>query len=585
MFTALFFKSPLQNRILILFMLLAAVPPLLLGGLTLFFLDLTHRHDVVLIQQEALEASQRELNTFFSEVTGVLEIRLEAIESEFQNLDKESRWQERLAEALLEEYPFFTEIVFVVPEGKEIARASRSTRIGPLLYVSELPLFLQAWDGTVAVGDVYYTEQGPRMAVAAPIWNGSQVVQVVIAEVDISSVIKSVEVRRISESGYFLLFDKRGRLLGTHSYGDIVRGDDIPWRRHVPDTLVARRYESIFSNEAVSGMRSDIANIGWFLLAEWPLREADMVLNGVRRQIAIVIAASVLIVMMIAPVVALRIVRPIRILEAGAQSIEQGNFSPDISITTGDELEELGGAFNRMAQGLKRLQELKNEFVFIAAHELRTPVTAIKGYLSMILEGTAGALTDKMKQLITPVWSSNERLVQLVDDLLEIARSEAGRLDIKVAPHDLRENIRAVLREIKPLADKKHISLFYDEPQSLPMVALDPTRVTEVVMNFVSNAIKYNNEGGQIKIYHEIQKNMVVTHVEDNGFGMSPEDKKRLFEKFFRADAAKEKNIQGTGLGLFITKELVEKMHGSLEVTSTLGKGSRFSFSLPEAST
>ena len=252
-------------------------------------------------------------------------------------------------------------------------------------------------------------------------------------------------------------------------------------------------------------------------------------------------------------------------------------------IKTKDEVQELGDAFNKMTAGLKRLQELKNEFVFIAAHELRTPVTAIKGYISMIFEDTKANLTDSVRQSLETVSRANDRLVQLVNDILEIARSEAGRLKIEVFAVDIRESTEAILEEVAPLAAEKKLTLVYQPPADLPLVLADTARLKEIIMNFVSNAIKYNRESGLVTITHEIADDKIVTHVADTGYGLSSEDQRHVFEKFFRSEAEIFKKIQGTGLGLFITKELVEKMGGQVWVKSEKNKGSTFSFSFPLA--
>jgi len=172
---------------------------------------------------------------------------------------------------------------------------------------------------------------------------------------------------------------------------------------------------------------------------------------------------------------------------------------------------------------------------------------------------------------------ANDRLIQLVNDLLEIARSEAGRLKIAVSPCDVRESIAAILTEVRPLADQRKIVLTYRELEGLPQIMADPGRVKEVIMNLVSNAIKYNREGGSVEVYHEVAGRRVIIHVEDTGMGISEAEQKRVFEKFFRSESAKVGEIEGTGLGLFITKEIVEKMGGEVWFISEEGKGSRFS--------
>ena len=289
-------------------------------------------------------------------------------------------------------------------------------------------------------------------------------------------------------------------------------------------------------------------------------------------------------VVVLAFLFAARLLEPISKLEKSASEIEQGNFEKKVDIKTGDELEDLGAAFNKMTAGLRRLQELKNEFVFIAAHELRAPVTAIKGYISMILEGSAGVLPETAKKYLEPVAQANERLIRLVNDILEIARSEAGRITIEVFAVDISHLIADTIEELKPLADEKKIALSYEQSKTLLVALTDTTRFKEIIINLISNAIKYNNEGGWVKIYNEDMVDMIATHVEDGGFGMSEEDQKHMFEKFFRAETGKTKAVIGTGLGMFITKELVEKMGGKIWFRSKEGSGSRFSVSFKKPS-
>jgi signal transduction histidine kinase len=193
------------------------------------------------------------------------------------------------------------------------------------------------------------------------------------------------------------------------------------------------------------------------------------------------------------------------------------------------------------------------------------------------------------------VLASNQRLIQLVNDLLEVARSQAGRLTIKVAPVDIAPAISSTLDELKSLADEKGVTLSYDatlpggagaDGTALPQVLADADRVKEVVINLVGNAIKYMGGAGTITITHELvaadeaAPAMLVTHIADTGIGMSAEAQEKLFQKFYRVQTDKTKDITGTGLGLFIVKEIIEKMGGTIAVASEEGKGSTFSFGL-----
>jgi len=329
------------------------------------------------------------------------------------------------------------------------------------------------------------------------------------------------------------------------------------------------------------GAARKLPKIGWIILAEWPINDADSVIRDVRNQVALLALFSIIVVLILSPFFAGRLVRPIRALERSAVAIERGDFEKQVKIKTGDELEDLGSAFNRMAKGLKRLKELQEEFVFIAAHDLRAPVTVIKGYLSMVLEGDAGPMTDKMKDYLEETNRANQRLEKLVEDLLQVARSEAGRIDIKVKSVSIVESTSTTISELKPLSDKKSILLYYEKPSDdLPNVMADSNRVKEVLVNLVGNAIKYTPDNGEVKVYHQIKGGELITHVKDNGLGISKEAQEKIFQKFYRVQTKETRDITGTGLGLFIVKQLVEKMDGKIWFESEEGKGSTFSFSL-----
>ncbi len=579
--------SRLQNRLMLVFIVLAASPVLILGALSLYLIDLSHRHDVSSLEVQLIDQKIKEIEKFFADTLGILELRV----GFSQKSEIELSQQQFLLQGLLEENQAFAEVSFISLEGKETAKETRGQAEVDLLDVSKLDHFELAQGGESYVGGVVFTLSGPMVTLAAPVRNrNDDIIQILSAEVNLSRLVRSVEAATVGNDGYIVLLDRNGALMAKGGTAKAPLGMDLSGLERARRVMRGEafqgladtdRYESFFEALPVVGAAKRIKDISWVLMVEWPLQDADRIIQDVRGQVMNLTLLSVLAVILLVPLLAVRLVRPIKTLEAAAQDIAQGKFEKRVEIQTQDELEDLGSAFNQMAQGLKRLQELKNEFVFIAAHELRTPVTAIKGYISMLLEGSGGVLSPKMKQLVEPVGQASERLNQLVDDILEIARSEAGRIKIEVFAVDIRGSVEAVLKEIKPLAAEKNISLQYERPVEMLLVLADTTRLKEVLANFISNAIKYNREGGWIKISHEKEAAFLTTRVEDNGMGMSVEDQKHLFEKFFRAESGKVAAITGTGLGLFISKELIEKMGGKVWVRSEEGKGSTFNFSLP----
>lgn len=231
-------------------------------------------------------------------------------------------------------------------------------------------------------------------------------------------------------------------------------------------------------------------------------------------------------------------------------------------------------------EGAEKIIALKDQFVFVAAHELRVPATAIKWSLEKVGERRE-AFSDAEKESLDIAEKNNNRLLLLVRDLLEVARIEGRKMGIERESVSLAEvSVRAVA-ELRMLADARSISIANDISADIPGVWGDEVRIEEVFHNLISNAVNYGKKGGHVVLSAERKGSLVYVHVADNGIGISETEQKRLFEKFWRSPAVRE--TVGTGLGLFIVKQLLGLMSGRIWVLSHLGKGSTFSFSLPIA--
>lgn len=248
------------------------------------------------------------------------------------------------------------------------------------------------------------------------------------------------------------------------------------------------------------------------------------------------------------------------------------------------DLKEANEQLRKANRQLKHDDKLKDEFVYVATHELKNPVTAIRGYLSLILEGRYGKIPEKLTAPLKQLNTSNQQLITLLNNLLQIARAEAQTLKIETAPVQICPVIDKVIKDMQPLVTQKKLSVVHSCPNPAVTVMADRERLLEIINNLVSNAIKYSTTG-EIEISHEIVHDQLVTHVKDQGVGISKDDQKRLFTRFFRVEEEAAKGIPGTGLGLFIVKQLLEKMEGRIWYKSQVDKGSTFSFSLPLART
>ncbi|MBI2582996.1 hypothetical protein HYV98_01940, partial [Candidatus Azambacteria bacterium] len=248
-----------------------------------------------------------------------------------------------------------------------------------------------------------------------------------------------------------------------------------------------------------------------------------------------------------------------------------------------EELQKLTLALETANEDLQRLDKARREFVSIASHQLRTPLSAIKGFVSMILEGSFGKVAAKTRDALGKVYQSNERLVKLVNDLLDLSRIEAGRMQYEFQVVKFDEMVDSVVDELKIKANEKKLRLTYTGPsEPLPPLSADPTKLRQVVMNLIDNAIKYTPEGSVTVTLKKRSGDEARLEVADTGVGLEPEEKEHLFHMFHRGPGGHMFHTEGTGLGLYIAKKIIEDHKGRIEVSSPgKGKGSRFSLILP----
>jgi len=230
---------------------------------------------------------------------------------------------------------------------------------------------------------------------------------------------------------------------------------------------------------------------------------------------------------------------------------------------------------------IERISQAKSEFIAIASHQLRTPLTAIKGYLSMIIEGDYGKLPERVKEKMESVYQSNERLIKLVNDILCVSKIEAGEIEMEFERTDLKKLIKEVIDELSIKAKEKGLYLNFEEPKESFETLLDREKFRQVILNLIDNAIKYTQEGG-ITVKLQALKNKFQIVISDTGEGLTEEEKRKIFERFSRGTAGTKFWVGGAGLGLYIAKEFVQMHKGKIWAESEgRGKGSTFYIELP----
>ncbi|MBI2009390.1 hypothetical protein HYS84_03185 [Candidatus Saccharibacteria bacterium] len=246
-----------------------------------------------------------------------------------------------------------------------------------------------------------------------------------------------------------------------------------------------------------------------------------------------------------------------------------------------DENQRVAKELEESNRKLKELDKSKDEFISMASHQLRTPLTAIKGYLSMVLEGDVGPVTEQEKTMIKRAYDGAQKMVYLIADLLNVSRLQSGRLIIENKPTDLSGLVEGEIAQLQETAAHHKIKLIYQKPSSFPTLMLDENKLRQVVMNFLDNALHYTSDGGTVTaVLQAIDENVNFT-VTDTGVGVPKEVQPHLFAKFYRADNARKIRPDGTGLGLFMAKKVIDAQGGTILFQSEEGKGSTFGFRFP----
>lgn len=314
------------------------------------------------------------------------------------------------------------------------------------------------------------------------------------------------------------------------------------------------------------------------------------------------------------------ILSPVRLLHGYAAKVSQGDLNIRSDINTGDEFQNLSDMFNTMLENLKSNQDqlrsinksldlklgelaetnvilyeankVKGEFLANVSHELRTPLNSIIGFAEVLGEALAGRddpKDEKRRRYATNIITSSRRLLDLINDLLDLAKIEAGRMELRVGPVSIADTLEGLLNLIKPLAEKHDITVKQKTHPNLPPVQTDAGKLQQILFNFLANAVKFTPPGGMVAAEAGLVggdgNGASPTHmrisVRDTGPGIPDEDQRRIFEKFVQLDPGVTKEHGGTGLGLTISQELADLLQGTIELDSTPGHGATFSLTIP----
>ncbi|MBI5943394.1 MAG: HAMP domain-containing protein [Chloroflexi bacterium] len=290
-----------------------------------------------------------------------------------------------------------------------------------------------------------------------------------------------------------------------------------------------------------------------------------------------VIAAS-LVALIVSLVFSRSILAPVNVMMNASQRIADGHYDERVESRGDDELNQLAGSFNQMAEQLEQVESMRRRLIGDVAHELRTPLTAIKGYAEGLMDGVLPAASESYQQ----IHAESERLNRLVDDLQELSRVESRATQLDVHPVDSAAIIKTVTKRLQHQFDDKRVNLTSSLPREPIHLLADEDRVIQILTNLIGNALQYTPEEGSVTVSIVSEKEEARISVRDTGAGIPPEHLAKIFDRFYRVDKSRARSRGGSGIGLTIAKHLVEAHGGQIWAESAgENKGSVFVFTLP----
>ena len=369
-----------------------------------------------------------------------------------------------------------------------------------------------------------------------------------------------------------------GRLFGRHIVVADIRGRIVgdsqlrlgrPWQMGRPD----QRFKSV---------RGQVGDVGSFLVQdidgfeEFPEPRLSRFVGVINRSLIYAGIAAGLGGLLVVSILSRRTLTPVRALSTAARRLGGGDLSQRVPAPGNDEVGQLGHSFNSMAAGLEKAEQQRKNLVADVAHELRTPLSNIQGYVEAMRDG----VLEHDQATLDTVHAQTMHLGRLVEDLRLLAQTESEDFRLNLEQESLGDVLRHSVEGFRARSSSIDVGLNLDIPDELPMLLIDRTRISQVLGNLLENAVRHSSSGGEVNVAGVSEGRVVVT-VADGGDGIAPEDIAHVFDRFYRADPSRTRATGGAGLGLTIAKKIVEAHGGEIRAESVKGQGSRFIFELP----
>jgi signal transduction histidine kinase len=496
-------------------------------------------------------------------------------------------------------------------EGNQIAK----TGTKKLENVSKIWSFQIAKEGEEIISDILLDSQTskPIQTITIPIIEDKKVVGVLSAKIDFERMMFSIKNIDVGKNGSLFVVASNGRVI-VHTYMEQLSDINLSKSPVVEAVLngergVLKGYIDELGHQVV-GSYVPIWELGWGVVIQRTLTYIGTEVEQVRNTIFMAIIISVLSAILAGWLMSKIITKPIDLLANASEKVAQGDLDTLVNVKSSNEIGVLASSFNQMVVSLRKsrneleqwgkemekrvekrteelehanlklqeLDHLKSLFIASMSHELRTPLNSIIGFTGIILQGMSGEINSEQEKQLTLVKNSANNLLALINDIIDISKIEAGKVEITIEEFDLSVLARETMDSFAVVVDKKGLELSLTTPPTL-IIKSDKRRIEQVLVNFVSNAVKFTNIG-EIEIKIVKKDKMVEMSVRDNGIGIKKENMNKLFKTFSRIPI-KNRTIEGTGLGLYLSKKIIDLLGGEIKAESKFGKGSIFTLALP----
>jgi signal transduction histidine kinase len=513
---------------------------------------------------------------------------------------------------LLRRAPEIEQVTFIDATGREQVRVSRLALnlVGQGTDRSSDDAFTKTRSGTTYYGPVEFRGGSePHFVVAVPEGRNSGVT---VGDANLRFALDPVTSIKVGRAGHAYVVDAAGRLIAHPDISTVLRLTDLSGLPQVKAALKGdatpdqrAMVASDAAGHSVLTAYEVIPSTGWAVFVEQPLDEAFAPLNASLWRSAVLLVLALVVAVVASLILARRMTGPIDAIRASTTRIAAGAFDRRIALRTGDELEDLANDFDRMTERLQesyatleqkvedRTRQLaeardqlalasqnKSDFLANMSHELRTPLNAVIGFSEVLMQRMYGEINEKQEDYLRDIATSGKHLLSLVNDILDLSKVEAGKMELQPSVFSIQETIESGATMIRERAVRRGIALTTAVDPDLAPIQADERKVKQVLFNLLSNAVKFTPEGGSIAVRAERLDGEVHVSVRDSGVGIAPEDQARIFEEFQQTSTG-ARTEDSTGLGLTLAKRFIELHGGRLWVESEVGKGSTFTFALP----